>query len=302
MDYNEIMPWKTLLHILLFFSAAAVALLDYKWHDKRTNKFKVTRAIVFVLIFLLLIINSVVDYKDDQARIDEKAALMSEIGDLKELSSKDMKLAEELLHASGMHSTFPRFYFFRGTHVKMGTAKALGSTISILIENPGDYPIYDLDIQIEEVSESEKWLGKIFSGKGTSLLRTDSAGNVVRPDFVSANLHITALQARSMIQREIPAPPRTGKNNYAYIITLSARNGMTKYRYNFIPKGASIGTPLKFYDFYAAYKILRLQRITQSDGTIAFKNTVVEEYHDPQFPTSLEGTIDYGPNLLSVAE
>lgn len=302
MDYNGLISWKNALHLLLFLSAAAVALLDYKWHDKRTKLFKGTRTVVFVLIFSLLIINVVVDYKDDRARIDEKAALKSEIGDLKELSSKDMKLAEELLHASGMHSTFPRFYFFRGTHVKMGTAKTLGSTISILIENPGDYPIYDLDIQIEEVLESEKWLGKIFSGKGKSLFRTDDAGNVIRPDFISTNLHITALQGRSTIQREIQAPPHKGKKHYAYIITVSARNGVTKYRYHFIPKGSSLGTPLGFDDFYAAYKILRTQRVTQSDGTIAFKNTVFEEYHDPLFPTSAEGIIDYGPNLLSVAE
>ena len=224
---------------------------------------------------------------------------MSEIGDLKELQSNAMGLAQELLRSSGMHSSYPHFIFFRGTHVKMGTSEMLSSTIPVLIHNPGDYPIYDLDIHIEEVLESAKFNSKILSGKMTTSIKTDSTGNVVFPNFVSTNLHFSALQARDTIQREIAAPPRAGKKNYAYIITVSARNGETKYRYHFVPKGASTG---RFYDFYTAYKILKPERVTQSDGTIALKNKVVEEYHDPMFPISAEGAIDYGPNLISIAE
>lgn len=289
------MIWKVLPPVFAIIIALISAVLDYKWHDKRTLKFKITRFGLFALIFLSLVAHIVVVYKDNETSRNEKDVLMSEIGHLKEQ-------AQEVLRVSGMHSSYPRFFFFRGTHIKLGTAETLGSTISVLIHNPGEYPIYDLDIHIEEVLESAKWMSKTLSGKRTSSIRTDTAGNVVRPDFVSTKLHFAELQARGTIQREIAAPPRAGKKNYAYIIAVSARNGETKYRYHFVPRGPSNGTPLGFYDFYTAYKILRPERVTQSDGTIVSKNKVVEEYHDPMFPTSAEGAIDYGPNLISIAE
>jgi hypothetical protein len=292
------MALKVFLLFLQLAFVVIITLLDYYWTDKRTLEFLNLRVLA-IFFAVAIFVMGIWDEKDHR---NEKQALLSKISDLKELQSKDMELSHELMRVSGMHTTYPQFSFFRGTSIKTGPAEMLGSTISVLIHNPGDYPIYDLDIHIEEVLESARWLSEIFTGKRTSSIRTDKAGNAIRPDYISTHFHFTALQARSFTQREIVAPPRAGKKSYAYVITVSARNGETKYRYHFVPKDPSIGTPLGFDDFYTAYKILRPEPVTLSDGKIGFKNKVIEEYHDPMFPTSADGAIDYGPNLISIAE
>jgi hypothetical protein len=58
---------------------------------------------------------------------------------------------------------------------------------------------------------------------------------------------------------------------------------------------------LMFYDFRMAYKIMRVEPRSNSDGTV-FINKVVEEYHDPKFPVSEKGAVDYGPDLLGFTE
>lgn len=97
---------------------------------------------------------------------------------------------------------------------------------------------------------------------------------------------------------ELVAPPKEGKSNYVYFVSVSARNGVTKYRYHFVNADGKDHLPNVRQQFYTAYKILRMQQSAGTDGRTIITPKIVEEYHDPKFPTSKDGAIDYGPNLL----
>ena len=62
----------------------------------------------------------------------------------------------------------------------------------------------------------------------------------------------------------------------------------------------TLSTPLQRLHFYRAYKILKMVRSESHGG--GFINKLIEEYHDPKFPVSKDGTIDYGPPLLDYVE
>ncbi|MBI3418200.1 MAG: adenylate/guanylate cyclase domain-containing protein [Verrucomicrobia bacterium] len=205
---------------------------------------------------------------------------------------------QELMRFQGMHDLYPRFWFFRGSFIKLGRADALESTLQLVIENPGEYPIYDLDIRIDEVLEHAKWDGLIFSPTTAKSIPIDSTGNRILPAFIGTNCHFTVLEPKVPIQMELVAPPKEGKSNYVYFVSVSARNGVTKYRYHFVNADGKDHLPNVRQQFYTAYKILRMQQSAGTDGMTIITPKIVEEYHDPKFPTSKDGAIDYGPNLL----
>jgi len=172
------------------------------------------------------------------------------------LFESNAELTQKLTGFSGIHDIYPRFYLFRGSILKYGTAEELGSRIQILIENPGAYPIYDVDVKIVEVLEKMKWQSEFFSGIRTRRhIERDSTGNVIFPAFVAASFHFDIFYPKQFIQEEITAPPSAGKSDYVYYIDASAKNGQFKYKYHFVKEGETSNTPLISDDFYRAYKI-----------------------------------------------
>lgn len=75
---------KILLQLCVGISALLVVFLDYKWHDKRTKKFKITRDVLIGLTITMLIGGIGITIHDNHASFQEKKVLTIKLENLQD--------------------------------------------------------------------------------------------------------------------------------------------------------------------------------------------------------------------------
>jgi hypothetical protein len=78
-----VLTLKLVLHVLAVLMAILVALLDYRWSDKRTRRFKNTRTVLFILLIISLLLSVGVVVRDDRDKRAELITLQQALADLR---------------------------------------------------------------------------------------------------------------------------------------------------------------------------------------------------------------------------
>ncbi len=91
---------KIILQLLIGIGLILTVFLDYKWQDKRTKEFKISRNILFALTFLVLLISIKIIYDDETERsyekIERQKQLNSMVDSLSEIKSISFALKQQL--------------------------------------------------------------------------------------------------------------------------------------------------------------------------------------------------------------
>lgn len=94
------MAYKIILQLIVGIGLILTVILDYKWYDKRTKKFKTSRNTLLVLTLLALILSIINTYNDEVERNSEKIAhqkqLNNVIDSLSEIKSISFEMTQQL--------------------------------------------------------------------------------------------------------------------------------------------------------------------------------------------------------------
>jgi hypothetical protein len=131
------MIWKIALQVLSVLIALLIANLNYIWHDKRTNRFKRARLILYVALLLTFALSVIVTYQDEHSKSRQIAQLTGK------LDAIDNQMT------GGESYCFVQFSF----------PVEVNNLINIDLYNAGDYPLYDIQIRMVDLNKYHalKW-------------------------------------------------------------------------------------------------------------------------------------------------
>ena len=75
--------FKVLLQGGMALSALLIVYLDYKWHDKRTKRFKYGRRFLVILMLVILFASVFITINDDIRQTEEKQELSNSLNGFK---------------------------------------------------------------------------------------------------------------------------------------------------------------------------------------------------------------------------
>jgi hypothetical protein len=123
------MMWKMVLQVLAALVTGLIALLDYKWYDKRTLKFRRARRSLFLLILILLVASILVTIQDEQNKEREMEDLTNGLDEItKQLTGGDSYC-----------------------YVQFGFPVTSDNLILVWLKNDGDYPLYDAQVRMVDL-------------------------------------------------------------------------------------------------------------------------------------------------------
>ena len=121
--------WKVVLQVLAALVTLLIAILDYKWHDKRTLKFRRALGLLFLFILVLLVVSVFVTILDDLEKEREK----------EDLTNRLDEITNQL--TGGDSYCYVRFAF----------PLSSDNLIMVWLENDGDYPLYDTQVRMVDL-------------------------------------------------------------------------------------------------------------------------------------------------------
>jgi hypothetical protein len=123
------MMWKVVLQVLAALVTLLIAILDYKWHDKRTLKFRRARGLLFLFILVLLTVSVFVTIQDDQEKEREKEDLTHRLDEItKQLTGGDSYC-----------------------YIQFAFPVSSDNLIMVWLKNEGDYPLYDTQVRMVDL-------------------------------------------------------------------------------------------------------------------------------------------------------
>ncbi len=123
------MMWKAVLQVLAALVTGLIALLDYKWWDKRTLKFRRARGSLFLLILVLLFVSILVTIQDEQKKDRE----------IEDLTNRLDEITKQL--TGGDSYCYVQFLF----------PVTSDNLILVWLKNGGDYPLHDTQVRMVDL-------------------------------------------------------------------------------------------------------------------------------------------------------
>lgn len=189
------MIWRMLPNILAILATMLIALLDYKWFDKRTNKFRMTLKALLIVLVVLMVVNIISVCKEDA----EKAALLTQINELKGMQ----------FGGSSYCYVFPT------------RPNKTSQSLELMLLHEGEYPVFDVSVRVEDVNRLVEILRRAQQ-KGDlpydSKARADAA---IRPAV--GTFTIGNVGPKQVVN--LPTLRMSGQDEESYNIYIMARNG-----------------------------------------------------------------------------
>jgi hypothetical protein len=123
------MMWKVVLQVLAALVTLLIAILDYKWLNEHTLKFRRARGLLLLFILVLLAVSVFVTIQDDQEKEREKEDLTHRLDEItKQLTGGDSYC-----------------------YIQFAFPVSSDNLIMVWLKNEGDYPLYDTQVRMVDL-------------------------------------------------------------------------------------------------------------------------------------------------------